>query len=87
MYELKILTHFKFCLFFKLDYNCCTALCQFLQYKSMNQLYIYIGPLSLESPSLLHHPILLGNSLLMKETIRCYKQFRREVQEAQIYMQ
>ena len=36
-----------------LEYNCFTMVCQFLLYKKMNQLYVYIYP---HIPSLLHLP-------------------------------
>ena len=37
----------------KLEYNCFTALCQFLLYNEMNQPYVYIYPHPLGTPS---HP-------------------------------
>ena len=38
---------------FFLEYNCFIMLCQFLLYNEVNQLYVYIYPISLE---LLFHP-------------------------------
>lgn len=54
--------------------------------KHESAVYIHRSPLSWVSlPPPPSHPS--SNSLLMKETIRCYKQFQREVKEVQIYMQ
>ena len=50
---MQLITLFVLLLNFLLAYNCFTMLCQFLLYKEVNQLYIYIYPLPLGPPS---HP-------------------------------
>ena len=49
-------------LFYKLEYNCFTVLCEFLLYSEVNQPYVYIYPLPLGPPFHSHpHPTHLGH--------------------------